>query len=89
MSNKRKIEIFTAGCALCDDTVNLVNRIACESCEVEVLDMREPRVAKKASDYGITAVPSVVINGKLGGCCSTAGIGEQSLRAEGIGVRLA
>lgn len=89
MSNKRKVEVFTAGCALCDDTVNLVKEIACESCEVEVLDMREPNVAKKASDYGITAVPSVVINGKLAACCSAGGIKEQSLRTEGVGVSLA
>ena len=35
----RKIEVFTAGCSLCDDAVQLVHRLVCESCEVEVLDM--------------------------------------------------
>lgn len=28
MSGKRKIEIFSAGCASCDDTVAMVRRIA-------------------------------------------------------------
>ena len=37
----RKVEIFTAGCACCDETVQLVKQIACPSCEVAVLDMKE------------------------------------------------
>ena len=31
MSTKRKIEVFSAGCPACDDTVQLVHDIACES----------------------------------------------------------
>ena len=33
-TKKRKIEIFSAGCAACEDTIELVNKIACPSCEV-------------------------------------------------------
>ncbi len=40
MSERRKIEIFSAGCPACDETVQMVNAIACPSCDVEVLDMR-------------------------------------------------
>ncbi len=39
MNDKRKIEIFSAGCACCVEAAELVNEIACPSCEVEVLDM--------------------------------------------------
>ena len=88
MSNKRKIEIFTAGCPVCSETVDLVKRIACNSCEVEVLDMHQANVAKRAGAYGISSVPSIVIDGKLANCCSTSGVNEQSLRAEGVGVPL-
>ena len=49
----RKIEVFSAGCPACEDTVDLVNRIACPSCEVEVLDMRDPAVAARARRHGI------------------------------------
>jgi hypothetical protein len=28
---KRKIEVFTAGCPLCDETVKLVRELACPS----------------------------------------------------------
>ena len=38
MATKRTIEIFSAGCPACEETVTLVNRIACPSCDVTVLD---------------------------------------------------
>ena len=40
MSNKRKIEVFSAGCSACEEAIQMVNQIACSFCEVEVLDMR-------------------------------------------------
>ncbi|HYU48111.1 MAG TPA: thioredoxin family protein [Terriglobales bacterium] len=87
-ANKRKIEIFSAGCAACESTVVLVQRIACDSCEVTVHDMRQKDVAARAKDLGIRSVPAVVINGKLADCCSGRGPQEQVLKAAGIGVRL-
>jgi glutaredoxin len=81
----RKIEIFSAGCALCEDTVNLVNGLACESCEVTVLSMSEQAVARRARELGIRSVPAVVIDGKVAGCCAERGPDEAVLRAAGIG----
>jgi glutaredoxin 3 len=88
MNAKRKIEIFSAGCAVCDDTITLINRIACPSCEVEILDMHRPEVSKKAKRYGISSVPAVVIDGKLADCCAGRGPDEASLRAAGVGTPL-
>jgi len=31
MLRKRKVEVFIAGCPLCDETVKLVNELACPS----------------------------------------------------------
>jgi len=87
-NQKRKIEVFSAGCAACEETVKLVNQIACESCEVEVLDMRQDDVAARARQYGIRTVPAVVIDGKLSDCCAGRGVEEGSLRGGGVGVRL-
>lgn len=89
MNNKRKVEIFSAGCGVCDETIKLVEQIACESCEVEVLDMQQEDVAKRAKDYGIKVVPSIVIDGKIADCCANQGINEAALRADGLGVSLA
>lgn len=88
MNNKRKVEIFSAGCGVCDETVELVKQIACESCEIEVLDMQQDEVAKRAKEYGIKTVPTVVVDGKVADCCAGQNIDEDSLRAEGIGVPL-
>jgi glutaredoxin 3 len=85
MTTKRKIEVFTAGCGLCDETVKLVRGIACASCDVEVLDMNDATVIAKAKSYGIRRVPSVVVDGRLADCCAAGGPDEASLRAAGIG----
>lgn len=85
MSAKRTIEVFSAGCPACEETIALVNRIACPSCEVEVLDMHQPAVAAKAKTYGIRSVPAVVIDGKLADCCACRGPEEAPLRAAGVG----
>jgi len=87
MSTKRKIEIFSAGCPVCEDTIQLVNRIACPSCEVAILDMSEPAVARRAKSLGIRSVPAVVIGGKLADCCTGRGPEEETLRAAGVGQR--
>ena len=88
MSAKRKIEVFSAGCAACEETINLVNQIACPSCDVEVLNMHEADVAARAKENGIRSVPAVVIDGKLADCCAERGVDETTLRASGVGVPL-
>jgi hypothetical protein len=85
MSTKRKIEIFSAGCAVCDETVELVNRVACPSCEVTVLDMRDNKVAERARSLGVRSVPAVAIGGKLVDCCAGRGPEEAPLRRAGLG----
>jgi len=85
MAAKRKIEVFSAGCPACEETVQLVNRIACPSCEVTVLDMHDPAVATRAKSLGVRSVPAVAIDGKLADCCSARGPQEDALRAAGLG----
>jgi len=85
MATTRKIEVFSAGCAVCDDTIALINSIACPSCEVEILDMHRSEVSKKAKRYGIRSVPAVVIDGTLADCCAGRGPDEAALRAAGLG----
>ena len=85
MTTKRKIEVFSAGCAACDEAVTLVKRLACPSCEVTVLDMQQADVAERAKGLGIERVPAVVVDGKLAECCSVSGPTEAGLRAAGVG----
>lgn len=88
MAERRKVEVFSAGCGVCEETVSLVKRIACDSCEVVVLDMHDDQVAERAKGLGIRAVPAVVVDGKLAACCEKAGPTESGLRAAGIGQAL-
>ena len=88
MHDKRQIEIFSAGCPACEETIKLVNDVACPSCEITVLDMRRPEVAAKAKGYGIRSVPAVVINGRLASCCTGRGVDQSALQAGGLGVPL-
>jgi len=85
MNTKRKIEVFSAGCPACEETIQMVNRVACSSCEVSVLDMKDATVAKRAKDLGIRSVPAVVIDGKLADCCAGRGPDETALRSAGLG----
>lgn len=85
MPTKRKVEVFSAGCLACQTAIELVNRLACSSCEVSILDMNDINVAKRAHDLGVRTVPAVAINGLLALCCLGAGVEEQALRAAGLG----
>jgi glutaredoxin len=80
MAQKRKIEIFTAGCSTCSETVELVKRIAGSTHDIEILGMHQAHIAATAKRHGIRSLPSVVIDGKLAGCCAERGPDEAILR---------
>jgi glutaredoxin 3 len=85
MTAKRKVEVFSAGCPVCAEAVATVRRLACPACDVEVLDMREPAAAARASRYGLRSVPAVVVNGVVAECCAGRGLDEGTLREAGLG----
>ena len=85
MNAKRKIEVFSAGCPVCEETVGLVKRLSCPSCEVSVADMNDPDVAERAKTLGVRSVPAVAVDGKLASCCVKGGIDEATLKAAGLG----
>jgi glutaredoxin len=82
MAQRRRIEIFSAGCPACNETVELVKRIAGSAHNVEVLDMHQTDIAARAKSHGIRSLPSVTIDGKLAGCCAERGPEEANLREE-------
>lgn len=88
-TDTRRVEVFTAGCSLCEETVNLVRSLICPSCELRVYDVRvgcaTNECREKASRYGVTAVPAVAVNGTLLDCCRRGPITADRLIAAGIG----
>ncbi len=65
MANRR-IEVFTAGCPLCDDTLALV-RESVSSCGCEVIERRctDTDRCAEALQRGVRAMPTVVVDGEI------------------------
>jgi len=84
MNAKRNVEVFSAGCAVCEEAIEMVTRLAGDSCDVRVLNMSDMDVVKRARALGVRSVPAVAIDGQLASCCAGRGVDEQSLRAAGL-----
>lgn len=85
---KRKVEVFTSGCPICEPTVDLVKRLACPSCEVIIYDLtkdNKKEIQDKAMVYGIERIPAVAVNGKLLECCEMSSVSENILKQAGVG----
>jgi len=82
---KRKVEVFTSGCYLCEETVKLVKEITCSSCELSIHDLSKKEGVDKAKSYGVTSVPTVVVDGKIVECCKRGKPDRNMLEAAGIG----
>lgn len=82
------VDVFTAGCPLCDDTVQTVRSLVGDAAEVRVLDTHDADVAQRARDLGLASVPAVVVEGKPASCCGGLGPDEadlvRTLREAGI-----
>lgn len=78
---KKKIEVFSAGCSTCKETIEMVKRLAGSAHELVIHDMHKSEVTSKAKAYGVRSVPAVVIDGKLASCCAGRGPQEHVLKA--------
>lgn len=85
----RKVEVFTAGCPVCEDAVKTVRSLACPSCEVVVYDLNKGCATNecrdKAKTYGVKRLPAVAVDGRLIECCAQGGVDAAMLREAGIG----
>lgn len=84
---KRSVEVFTAGCALCDEAVEQVEQLACSSCDVTVHDLHTDAGLAKAKEYGVVRAPTVVVNGVIADCCRQGAVNVATLRSLGVGVQ--
>lgn len=66
MPQRRVIEVFTAGCPLCHETLNAVKE-AVATCGCEVVERRCSGVecCDEAKRYGVRAMPTVVVDGEI------------------------
>lgn len=67
MSRKiRKIEVFTAGCPLCNDTLKTVREVT-RNCGCEIVERRcaGEVCCDEAVKYGVRTVPTIAVNGVI------------------------
>jgi glutaredoxin len=84
---KRTVEVFTAGCSICDEALEAVRDAVCESCDLQVHDMKTKPAQAKARQYGVKRVPAVVVNGRLADCCRQGAVDIGTLQRLGVGQR--
>lgn len=82
---EHRVEVFSAGCILCENALQLVRELAGSRSTIQVHDMSTGDALFKVREYGVTRVPTVVIDGQLASCCEAGGIDEQTLRSLGLG----
>lgn len=84
----RKVEVFTAGCPICEPAVELVRRIAGSDDDVTIHDVNsDPQAAARARAANVTRLPTVLVDGRPAGCCQMGPVTEADLRAAGVGTR--
>lgn len=89
MVTQRRIEIFSAGCPVCDDVIAQIRAAACPSCDITVSDMHDAATAKRAKQLGVRSVPAVAVDGALVDCCAGRGPDLEVLRSAGLGQPIA
>lgn len=84
----KKVEVFTAGTFLCKDAMRRVRQVAFPSVRVieyNVLELEEDDPGyRKAIEYGITSVPTIVVDGRIAASCVREPITEGNLRREQV-----
>jgi glutaredoxin 3 len=61
-TTRRQIDVFSAGCATCNRTIEMVAELAAaDGHELRIHDMHQEHVARRAEDLGIRSIPAVVI----------------------------
>lgn len=64
---KHLVEIFTGNCPLCDQTVQLVQKMATSRDQVKVYNLGQgqegSQYLEQAEKYGVKAVPAIAVDG--------------------------
>ena len=65
-TNKRTVEVFTAGCPVCRETIDLVRQsVAACGCEVVERRCEGDTCCAPAVSYGVKSLPTIVVDGKI------------------------
>jgi len=82
---KKQVEIFTAGCPVCEPVVQLVKDTAGTHCDISIHNLSEDPNEAIRKKYSLTRLPAVAVDGKLLDCCKKIAITKEDLIGAGIG----
>jgi len=82
---KKQVEIFTAGCPVCEPVVQLVKDTAGAHCDITIHNLSEDCNDAIYKKYAIKRLPAVAVDGKLLECCKNIAITKEDLIGAGIG----
>ena len=68
MTRQHRLEVFTAGCPVCEDQIEKIKTWVSPDTPIERLNMDDPGVAERARKLGICCLPSLVIDGEPVSC---------------------
>ncbi|MEW6154002.1 MAG: thioredoxin family protein [Actinomycetota bacterium] len=81
----RRVEVFSAGCPVCDTTVAELTALIDGRHQLVVHDLHgDAEAADRARSYGVRTVPAVVVDGSLLACCRNTGPTADELAAAGL-----
>jgi hypothetical protein len=84
LQSKKQVEVFVAGCPLCDIAVKTVREVTGTSCDLVVHDLRPQYATREAIElamtYGVHRVPAVVVDGNLCDCCKIGPVDAHVIR---------
>jgi predicted thioredoxin/glutaredoxin len=61
----KKIEIFTADCPLCKETLEMLREEICDECELIECRCEGDECCQPALKYELKAIPTIVVDGKV------------------------
>lgn len=82
---QKQVEIFTAGCPVCEPVVQLVKDTAGAHCNITIHNLSEDHNDAIRKKYVLTRLPAVAVDGKLLDCCKNSAITKEDLISAGIG----
>jgi len=82
---KKQVEIFTAGCPVCEPVVQLVKDTAGVNCNITIYNLSKDYHNAIYKKYAIKRLPAVAVDGSLLDCCKNSAITKEDLIGAGIG----
>lgn len=64
MAEKARVEIFSSGCQVSDETIELIHTLVTPPCEIIVFNTNDDQVLHYAKTLGVKKLPAIFIDGK-------------------------